>query len=172
MASSNIILQWRRFFCFCRSNGSIPSDHIVLPEDKQVRSETLQCRKIKFSPSATASEPCWSFLHICLNVCAGDWLNSIVLFKTGQHRVLRTLRVTQPTAWISPVFSRSVLPSGATYLVTMVSVCLCVCKLSRDTPHLLKGKIFGSRFGLTYVRTKKKIFSSLHLTLHLFISLI
>ena len=79
--------------------------------------------------------------------------------------------------WMSTGFSGFLvapsLSSGATYLLTMVSVCMSVClSVCLDVTFSVKGKIFDNRFGLIHVRTPKFFFSSLHLTLHLFISLI
>ena len=68
------------------------------------------------------------------------------------------------------------LPRGATYLVTMVSVCMYVClfvclSVCLDVTFSVKGKIFDNRFGLIHVRTPKIFFSSVHLLISLFSSL-
>ena len=46
------------------------------------------------------------------------------------------------------------LPSGATYLVTMVSVCMYVCSLVEI--FFTKGFFFDTGFGLIHVQTGKK----------------
>ena len=46
------------------------------------------------------------------------------------------------------------LPSGATYLVTMASVCMYGCSLVEI--FFTKGFFFYTRFGLIYVQTGKK----------------
>ena len=74
---------------------------------------------------------------------------------------------------LTSIFSRSVSPERSdlsSHYGVRMCVCLSVCVL--DVTFSVKGKIFDNRFGLIHVRTQKNFFSSLHLTLHLFISLI